>query len=144
MLGHQLIMFIINAIIGICLNPMNLLAYRFNDLYFSLTLFYGGLIMASNMIWSHEIINYIAHNKFNIHYFVFGILLLILVVLVIRNQLYIDDNQYLRRMISHHSTALTTSHKILKRTTNDKLAKLAKDIIDTQEREISIMKQMLN
>jgi len=144
MLGHQIIMFIVNTIIGICLNPMNLLAYRFNDLYFSLTLFYGGLIMASNMIWTHEIINYIANNKFNIHYFIFGILLLILVTLVIRNQSYVDDKQYLRRMISHHSTALTTSHKILKRTTDEKLAKLAKNIIDTQEKEINIMRNMLN
>jgi len=144
MLGHQLIMFIVNTIVGMCLNPMNLLAYRFNDLYFSLTLFYGGLIMASNMIWVHEIINYIAYNKFNIHYFIFGILLLILVTLVIRNQSFVDDKQYLRRMISHHSTALTTSHKILKRTTDEKLAKLAKNIIDTQEKEINIMRNMLN
>ena len=65
MLKHQIVMFIINVIIGIALNPMNLLAYRFNDLYFSLTLFYGGLAMASNMIWSHEIIKFIVHKKFN-------------------------------------------------------------------------------
>ena len=46
-------------------------------------------------------------------------------------------------MISHHSTALTTSHKIYNNTNNNKLKKLAKDIINTQENEINIMKSML-
>jgi uncharacterized protein (DUF305 family) len=46
-------------------------------------------------------------------------------------------------MISHHSTALTTSHKIYNKTSNPKLKKLAKEIIDTQEKEIQLMKSML-
>ena len=46
-------------------------------------------------------------------------------------------------MISHHYTALTTSHKIYNRTNNSKLKKLAKEIIDTQEREIKLMKSIL-
>jgi uncharacterized protein (DUF305 family) len=46
-------------------------------------------------------------------------------------------------MISHHSTALTTTHKIYDRTHNIKIKKIAKDIIDTQEREIQLMKSML-
>ena len=48
-LKFQIIMFIIMVVIGILFNPMNILAYRFSDLYLSLTLFYGGLLMASNM-----------------------------------------------------------------------------------------------
>ena len=143
MLKHQVIMFIINVIIGITLNPMNLLAYRFNDLYLSLTLFYGSLTMASNMIWSHEIIKFIVYKKFNLQFFLLGVTLLIIVTFIMRKQLLVNDEQYLRRMISHHSTALTTSHKILEKTNNKKLKKLAKDIIDTQEREINMMKKML-
>ena len=43
----------------------------------------------------------------------------------------IDDTQWLRKSISHHSTALTTSHNIYKH--NDpKVKKLAKEIIETQ------------
>ena len=140
---HHIVMFIVNVIIGIALNPMNLLAYRFNDLYLSLTLFYGGLIMASNMIWSHEIIKYIVYKKFNLHLFLLGLLLMVLFIYIIRNQLLVTDDQYLRRMISHHSTALTTTHKIIKKTKNKKIKKLAKDIIDAQEREIKLMKEML-
>ena len=46
-------------------------------------------------------------------------------------------------MISHHSTALTTSNKIYNKTSNKQIKKLAKEIIDTQEREINLMKNML-
>ena len=46
-------------------------------------------------------------------------------------------------MISHHSTALTTSKIIKNRTKNKKLKKLADEIIVTQEREIPLMKSML-
>ena len=144
LLKHQFIMFFIMILVGILFNPMNMLAYRFDDLYLSLTLFYGGLIMASNMIWAHEIIHFIHHGKMSYIIFGIGILLTIVTTLIIRSQLFVDDNQWLRRMISHHSTALTTSHKIKEKTQNIELKKLAEDIIDTQEKEISQMKRLLN
>ena len=140
----QIIMFIVMIIIGMLFNPMNILAYRLNDLYISLTLFYGGILMASNMIWAHEIVHYLSMGNFNINVFIVGILLSILVSkILLRGQLLVDDKQWLRRMISHHSTALTTSNNILKNTTNPNLKKLAKEIIDTQEREIKLMKSMI-
>jgi uncharacterized membrane protein (DUF106 family) len=137
-------MFIVMVIIGMLFNPMNLLAYRFSDLYISQTLFYGGLLMASNMMWAHEIIHYLSMGHFNIYVFIIGIVLSIIITMfLLRNQLLVDDKQWLRRMISHHSTALTTSHKIYNKTNNPKLKKLAKEIIDTQEKEIQLMKSML-
>ena len=141
---HQFIMFIVMVIIGMLFNPMNILAYRFSDLYISQTLFYGGLLMASNMIWAHEIVHYLSMGHFNMLVFSVGIILSIGVsILLLRQQLLVDDKQWLRRMISHHSTALTTSHKIYNKTNNPKLKKLAKEIIDTQEKEIQLMKSML-
>ena len=140
---HQLIMFLIMVIVGVLFNPMNMLAFRFDDLYLSLTLVYGGLIMASNMIWAHELIHYIHHGKMNNLVFGTGIVLTIITTLIIREQMFVNDNQWLRRMISHHSTALTTSHKIKDTTQNNELKQLAEDIIDTQEREIAQMKQLL-
>ena len=140
----QVIMFIIMVIIGMLFNPMNILAYRFSDLYVSLTLFYGGLLMASNMIWAHEIVHYLSMGHFNIKVFLVGIILSISIsIVLLRKQLLVGDKQWLRRMISHHSTALTTSHKIYNKTRNNKLRNLAKEIIDTQEREIKLMKSML-
>jgi len=131
-------------IIGMLFNPMNVLAYRLDDLYVSLTLFYGGILMAANMVWGHEIIHYLSMGHFNKFTFIIGILLSVTTtIILLRQQLFISDEQWLRRMISHHSTALTTSHKIYKRTTNPKLKELASDIIQTQEKEISLMKSML-
>ena len=140
----QLIQFIVMVIVGMAFNPMNMLAFRINDLYLSLTLFYGGLLMASNMIWAHEIIHYLSMGHFNKYVFIIGILLSIIVtIFLLRNQFQIGDKQWLRRMISHHSTALTTSHLIKNKTSDIKLKKLSNEIIETQEREIDLMKSML-
>ena len=137
-------MFIVMVIVGMLFNPMNILAYRFSDLYISLTLFYGGLLMASNMVWAHEIVHYLSMGHFNMIVFSAGIILSISVsILLLRQQLLVDDNQWLRRMIPHHSTALTTTHKIYNKTNNPKIKKLAKEIIDTQEKEIQLMKSLL-
>ena len=139
----QIIMFVVMVITGMLFNPMNILAYRFSDLYMSQTLFYGGLLMASNMIWAHEIVHYLSMGHFNIVMFSIGATLAISIsLLLLKSQLLVGDNQWLRRMISHHSTALTTTHKILRKTTNPVLKQLAIDIIDTQEKEIQLMKSM--
>lgn len=144
MLKGQIIMFIVMAIVGILFNPMNILAYRFNDLYLSLTLFYGGLLMASNMIWAHEIVHYFSMGHFNILVFSVGVILSVLISLyLLRYQFMVNDEEWLKRMISHHSTAITTSEKIYNRTNNRTIKKLAKDIIDTQEREITFMRSLL-
>ena len=142
-LKYQSIMFVIMVFVGISFNAMNMLVFRFDYLYLSLTLFYGGLIMASNMIWAHEIIHFIYHGKMNKIIFIIGIILTILTTFIIRSQIFVNDNQWLRRMISHHSTALTTSHKIKNKTQNLELKQLAEDIIDTQEKEILQMKRLL-
>ena len=144
-LTYQLVQFFIMMIVGICFNPMNILAYRFSDLYLSLTLIYGGILMASNMIWSHEIIHYLTMGHFNLKMFLVGIVLsLSTSIILLRHQLQVDDNQWLKRMISHHSTALTTSHKIKNKSHNPQVIKLAENIIDAQEREITLMKSLIH
>ena len=141
---NQIIQFIIMVIIGILFNPMNILAFRFNDLYLSLTLFYGGLLMASNMMWSHEIIHFISMGHFNIYIFIIGLLLSVSIsIFLLRKQFLVNDKQWVKRMISHHSTALTTSHNIKNKTKNPIIYKLANDIIEVQEKEINIMKNLI-
>ena len=72
-LNYQGIMFIVMIVVGVCFNPMNMLAYRLDDLYLSLTLVYGGLIMASNMIWAHELVHLFHHGMMNRTIFLVGI-----------------------------------------------------------------------
>jgi len=143
----QVIQFIVMVIVGMLFNPMNILAYRINDLYISLTLFYSGLLMATNMIWAHEIIHYLSMNHFNMYNFFTGISLSILVSVILRKQLFVDDKQWLKRMIGHHSTAITTTTQLLDNqknvTDNSYMYRLAKDIVYNQEREIIFMKNML-
>ena len=141
---YYVIMFIVMTFVGIFFNPMNILAYNVNDLYLSLTLFYGGLLMASNMLWAHEIVHYFSMNMFNIQVFLLGIILsTIISIFLLRNQLFVDDNQWLKRMISHHSTALTTSYNINNKTKNNRIKLLSQEIIDTQKREIKLMKKLI-
>jgi len=143
-IAHTAIMFATMVIVGMLFNPMNALAYRLSDMYVSLTLFYGGVLMASNMLWSHEIVHYLSMGHFDPVKFGIGAVLSVgVTVLLLRNQLFVSDAQWLRRMISHHSTALTTSRVVRDRTADPTVRQLATDIIDTQEREIDLMKRLL-
>ena len=144
----QLIMFIVMVIIGMLFNPMSMLAYEFNHLYNSTTLFYGGIMMASNMVWGHQIVHYLQMGHFNSKIFIIGILMSIFTTkFLLRGQLFVTTKQWLKRMIPHHSTALTTTNKLIENEAvkkDAKLYRLAKDIIYNQEREILLMKTYLN
>ena len=141
---YQCIQFIVMLIIAIMLNPMNLLLYQVEDFYFSLTLFYSGLFMVSNMMWAHEIIHYIYARQINLTIFSIGIILAILVgLLLLRKQHLVGDKQWLKRMITHHSSAITTSKNIHQKTKSKKIKYLANEIIDTQLKEIQLMKDYL-
>ena len=82
-LKDKIIMFVVMVIVGMLFNPMNCLAYSFSDLYLSTTLFYGGLLMASNMIWAHEIVHYFSMGHINLYLFFFGIILSIIISLAL-------------------------------------------------------------
>lgn len=141
---YQTIQFIVMLIIAIMLNPMNLLINHVEDFYFSLTLFYSGLFMVSNMMWAHEIIHYIYIRQINPIIFSIGIILAISSgILLLRKQYLVGDRQWLKRMITHHSSAITTSKNIHQKTKSNKIKQLANEIIDTQLKEIQLMKDYL-
>lgn len=144
-MNEQIILFIVMFCVGLLFNPMNILAYRFSDLYVSITLVYSALFMASNMLWSHQIVHYLSMGHFNSWIFMIGVCLSLLFVVLLRTQLFVDDENWLKRMITHHSTAITTTKQLLnKRRDNDNIFRLAKDIITTQEIEILTMKNILS
>lgn len=143
-LKFHVIQFITMIVVGMLFNPMNMLAYDVNHIYLSLTLFYGGILMASNMIWSHEVVHFLSMGHINIYVLMLGVILSIMTTLfLLRRQTLVNDKQWLRRMISHHSTALTTSQIIKNNTNNPEIKKLAKEIISTQKKEINTMKRLL-
>jgi len=143
---NNFILFCVMFVTALFLNPMNILAYRLDDLYLSVTLIYASLYMASTMLWSHQIVHYLQMGYFNKQVFLFGVGMSLFFIYLMKNQVGINYKQWIRRMIPHHSTALTSTNKLIE---NSKAAqggaiyRLAKDIIYNQEREIAFMKHML-
>ena len=142
-LKYNIILFLVMFFISFFFNSMNVLAYDIKHIYFSYTLIYSSLYMASLMIWAHQIVYYIYSGMIHINILLFGLFLSCLFAIILRKQHFVNEKQWLKRMIPHHSTALTTTHKIYNRTDNPKIKKLAKEIIDTQEKEIQLMKSLL-
>ena len=126
---------------------MTILFLKFDQLYLSLTLVYGGLLMASNMIWAHQIVSYLTHNKMNSNFFWVGVLMSLFSSILLRFQFGVSGEHWLKRMIGHHSTAITTTQQLINNSENfrdnPKLYRLAKDIVYSQEREILFMKGFL-
>jgi len=73
--------------------------------------------------------------------FIIGVIALF--VYLYRNQVAINDKQYLNGMIEHHSMAILTSEEILKKTDNYNIAKIAKNIIQKQKDELREMKELV-
>jgi hypothetical protein len=116
------------------------------NITFSVGKFYMSCIMALIMglleIGMHD---YNMYNRFFVSssYYLSLTFSLVVFLYLYRNQIYINDNDYLSEMIEHHSMALLTSEQILEKTQSEKIRKLATNIVDTQQAEINYMKQLL-
>ena len=117
------------------------------NITFSVGKFYLSCIMALIMglleIGMHD---YNMYNRFFVSssYYLSLTFSLVVFLYLYRNQIYINDNDYLSEMIEHHSMALLTSDQILEKTQSEKVRKLATNILETQQAEINYMKQLMN
>ena len=81
---------------------------------------------------------------------IIGIIFTIMMIYFIRNQIFIDEKQYLKGMIPHHSMAVLMSNKLLEKVKNNDetisriTERLMKNIINGQNDEIRLMKVLLN
>ena len=105
---------------------------------------YMSSIMALFMILLEVMMHDHQYNVLSLNLYILIISGLVLFVYLYRKQVYINDKQYLEGMIEHHSMGLLTSEEILKKTDNYNVAKIAKNIIQTQQDEIRIMRELLN
>ena len=117
------------------------------DKFVNITNSYGKAYLSVIMALSMSVLEVMMHDH-QYHVFSSRSYLAILVGLGIfiylyRQQVAIKDKQYLEEMIEHHSMALFTSEKILEKTDNYKIAKIAKDITQRQTDEISFMRGVL-
>ena len=105
---------------------------------------YMATIMGLFMILLEVMMHDHQYNVFSIHFYVGILIALIIFAYLYRKQVAIKDKQYLEGMIEHHSMALLTSEEILKKTDNYNVAKLAKNIIQTQTDELRTMRELVN
>ena len=139
-----IIMMIIMFISGL-LSSMNNWVDKISDIQFHINDIYMSLLMCG---WS-----LILMGIYYIHYkiLIIGIIVTLIIMYCIRTQLFIDETQYLKGMIPHHSMAVLMSKKLIEKenkTNTFNLIPLVKkfinNIIDTQNNEIKFMKTILN
>jgi Ca2+/Na+ antiporter len=103
---------------------------------------YMAIIMSLFMILLEIMMHDHHYDVFSLNFYLGIFVALIIFVYLYRKQVSINDKQYLEGMIEHHSMALLTSEEILKKTDNYNVAKLAKNIIQTQTDEIRTMREL--
>lgn len=104
---------------------------------------YLATIMALFMVLIEVMMHDHHYHTLSINWYVILLALLALFGYLYRKQIAINDKQYLEGMIEHHSMGLFMSEEILKKTDNYDVAKLAKNIIQTQNDEILFMTDLL-
>ena len=129
--SHYVIMFGIMVLSGL-LSTMNVWVDKIDDIRFSVNDAYMTLLMTGwmflfmGLIYQEMVVGFI------------GLSLIIFNIWCIRSQFLVTEIQYKLGMIPHHSMAVHMSKKLLEKETN--MAPFVKNIIKTQEDEISILK----
>ena len=77
------------------------------------------------------------------YYYLTLIFLITVLIYVYKNQEYINDKEYLKEMIENHSNALLTSEEIIQKTKSERVKRLAENLIDSLQKEIDYMKQLI-
>jgi hypothetical protein len=95
------------------------------------------MVLIEVMMHDHQ------YHVLSVNWYAILFALLAIFTYLYRKQIAIDDKQYLEGMIEHHSMALFQSEEILKKTDNYDIAKLAKNIIQTQTDELKFMTGLL-
>lgn len=117
--------------------------YEMSHVYFSWTRMYMTFIGIGGMaIIMFLFMRKMYKNKTKNRAIIIGSLLLMSIsTYLVRQQIPVDDVKWMKAMIPHHSIAILTSGKAdLK---DPKVKKLAKDILETQKKEIAEMKSMI-
>ena len=115
----------------------------YKNITFSVGKFYMSVIMAL-LMGLLEVFMFDIHMRIiSLYYYLILFFMLSIFIYLYRNQIYIEDKDYLQEMIEHHSMAILTSEEILQKTQSERVKKLAETILTTQEKEIEYMRQLI-
>lgn len=135
-------MFILNIAASYFILANIMLVDKINN---DLLKFYHALLMASVMMIIELL--FMLGDKHKKNTVIIGIvsmiILSVILVVLIRNQVFIDDKQFLKGMDSHHQAAILMAEKIEKKAKDERVKNLAQNIITTQSQEIKEMREWL-
>lgn len=122
---------------------MYLNTYEIDHVFFSLTRFYMACLGISAMavIMLLFMLSMYKNKKKNVAILVSSLILFVSALTMVRTQTPIGDVLYMKAMIPHHSIAILTSKRA--NIKDPEVRKLADEIIEAQEKEISEMKTYL-
>ena len=143
-LTHRLIvMFIGSFIIQYFLIPP-IMVNSIKDITNNVGKFYTVIIMCLLMGTLDVIMFDQRYGVISYHLYTLFLSFIALFTYLYRKQIAVNNKQYLEGMIEHHSMSIFTSEEILKKTNDYHIAKLAKNIIQTQNDEIKMMMDLKN
>ena len=135
MLNNKLPMIVISVIAAL-FSTMNVWAVDLSHTRIHINDIYMALLMTFWMIFLESIYTQ------STNYILVGFIGIGVVIFLIRQQMYVTDNQFLRGMIPHHSMAILMAQKIKEQSNDDKIIELADNIIENQKKEIDYMSQL--
>ncbi len=116
-------------------STMNNWIDNWDDFYFSLNDFYMVGLMTGWMLF------FMGLFTFQMRKCIFGLILVAIFFALIRTQAFVNEIQFLKGMIPHHSMAILMSKRLEKKPNS--IQHLLDQIIQTQQKEILIMKHFL-
>lgn len=133
-----MIMFIIMIIAGI-FSGMNVWVSNISDVRIQINDLYMSIIMTGWMFLLMGIFYSLTN------YIWIGIITVTISFYFIRNQIFVNQYEYLNSMIPHHSMAIFMSERIKEKNiiNNNEINDLVYNIIDEQQKEIELMKKYI-
>ena len=138
----MLVMFIGSFIVQYFLMPP-IMVSNINYITNNIGKAYLATIMALSMVVIEVMMHDHQYHVLSTNLYAILFALLALFTYLYRKQIAIDDKQYLKGLIEHHSMAILTSEEILKKTDKYEVAKLAKNIIQSQSDELITMNDLI-
>lgn len=116
---------------------------KLSHIYLSTTRLYMSLLMVAPMALLMLLLmpDMYKNKRMNKIILFSGVFIFVLVLVLLRTQVPIEDKQYMKAMIPHHSSAILTSQEADIK--DPEVKQLSKEIIETQKREIAQMKDIL-
>lgn len=99
-------------------------------------------VRSGDPILNNRMLNMYKKKPMNIAIFAGGAASFAIALWLVRSQATVDDTDYMKAMIPHHSIAIMTSERA--QISDPRVRKLADQIIEAQRREISEMKFLIN